>query len=359
MPAIRLTGLLLIATALIFAASLGDRAKAFAQATTAKPKITAPKIAAPVPVPPPSPAPAEATEPSKVKVGMYITQLYDFDMAKRSFSVTFWGWFIHADQKYKPLENVEIVNAKSSTVKFSAVLPKETKEGTVYWDQAKYSAIIGQDWDIQKFPFDTQKLIINLEDGVNDTTSTVFVADSANTNIDSSVKIPGWSIESLEIKSSDTVYNTTFGDPTLQGSSTYSKISAIITVKREGFRLLLSTFIGFFVAFALVSLTYFIDTEWMAGSRVGLCGGAIFASVGNMYVINNYLPPVSIFTLADAIEASTFVTIIFAILTVVMVKALKDIKKPELAERMNTVCAAISLISYPAFNMWAIYQATS
>ena len=311
----------------------------------------------PAALPPPPAAEAAATaptEPVKVKVGMFITQLYDFDMAKRSFSVNFWTWYLHPDKAYKPLDSIEVVNAKTATIRFPSVTPKDDvlwdgEKKQIFWDQGKYSATAFQDWDVTNFPFDRQILNIQMEDGQNDATQTVFVADAENSKIDGTVSVPGWTIESFKIKSRDSVYKTTYGDPTLQGSSTYSRITAAITVRRDGLRLLGSMFIGFFVAFALTCLTYFLDTDWMAGSRVGMCGGAIFASVGNKYVVDNYLPPVSTFTLADAIEASTFMVIIFSILVVVLVKAIKE-KRPKTAEWINHIGFMINCFGYLAFN---------
>jgi hypothetical protein len=92
----------------------------------------------------------------------------------------------------------------------------------------------------------------------------------------------------------------------------------------------------------------------MGGSRIGLCGGAIFASVGNKYVVDNSLPPASSFTLADAIEVSTFLTIIFAILVVVIIMALKGRNRAALADWVNHICAGINIVFYLGFNAVAI-----
>ncbi len=299
--------------------------------------------------------------PNKVKVGLFITQLYDLDMSRRSFSINFWAWFLHTDPTYKPLETVEIVNAKSTAIRFPSTTAKEDikwqgETQKILWDQGKYAVTALQDWDVRNFPFDRQILHLQMEDGQNDSSQTILLADAENSKIDSSVFVPGWTIESFKIKARDTVYSTTYGDPSLQGSSAYSRITAAITLRRDGLRLLGSMFIGFFVAFALTCLTYFLDTDWMAGSRVGMCGGAIFASVGNKYVVDNYLPPVSDFTLADAIEVSTFVAIIFSILVVVLVKAIKG-NQPILAEWINSAGFCINCFGYLAFNITLIARA--
>lgn len=315
------------------------------------------------PAPPVVTTPTPPAKPESVKVGLFLTQLYDLDMPRRSFNATFWAWFLHTNENYKPIDTVEIVNAKNSTIRFPSVTPEndvlwEGEKSKLFWTQGKYAATLSQDWDITKFPFDQQTLKIMFEDAQNDATQTVFVADSDNSKIDDAVKVPGWQIVSFDVKSGDAVYNTTYGDPTLQGNSTYSRITASILVKRDGIRLLGSMFIGFFVAFCLTFLTYFLDTEFMAGSRIGLCGGAIFASVGNKFVVDTSLPPASTFTLADAIEASTFCAIVFAILIVVLVRATQD-RTPRLARGINAAGAVISAGSYITYNsmmiLWAMH----
>ena len=308
-----------------------------------------------------TPADAAPAAPVKVKVGVFLTQLYDLDMAKRSFSANFWVWYLHPDKAYKPLDGVEVVNAKNSSIRFPSTTVKEEvmwegEKKQIFWDQGKYSVTAFQDWDITNFPFDRQILHLQMEDGQNDATQTIFVADAENSKIDDTVSVPGWSIESFKIKSRDSVYKTTYGDPTLQGSSTYSRVTAAITVKREGLRLLCSMFIGFFVAFLLTCLTYFLDTDFMAGARVGMCGGAIFASVGNKYVVDNMLPPVSTFTLADAIELSSFMVIILAILTVVVVRPIRE-SHPKTAWWINHTALALNFFGYLGFNGFMIGRA--
>ena len=334
------------------------------QPAPSKPPVVEPIPAKPAPAEPVAaePVPPTPVGPEKVKIGLYITQLYDFDMAKRSFNTTFWAWFLHTKEKYKPLENIEVVNAKNTTIRFSSTIVKEDvdwegKKQNVYWDQGKYTSTVTQEWDVAKFPFDKQVLNIAIEDGMNDISDTILEADVANSKIDDLVQVPGWEIQSFHIGSGTTVYNTTYGDPTLSGTSSYSRVVATVVLKRDGLRLLLSMFAGFFVAFALTCLTYFLDTEMLAGSRIGLSGGAIFASVGNKYVVDNYLPPASTFTLSDAIEISTFFAIVFSILVVVSIKAV-EVNHPKLVPWVNRIGALLNAGGYLIYNglliMWAV-----
>ncbi|MCW2249391.1 hypothetical protein M2352_005051 [Azospirillum fermentarium] len=297
---------------------------------------------------------APADGPAEVKVGMYITQLLDFDMSKRSYYATYWLWFLHSRDGYDPHATIEIANAKSDSVKFNSL---DTTKG-VRWSQEKHSSVIAEDWDVVHFPFDRQKLHILIEDGQSDTSQIRFVADTHNSRIDPSLTIPGWTIEGFDLTAGDVAYQTSYGDPTISADSVYSRVVATITVKREGVRLLCSLFVGFGVAFLLSMLTFFLDFESMAGSRVGLCAAAVFAAVGNKYALDNYIPPASTFTLADVIVSSTFVAILLAALAVVGMQVTRR-SYPVTARVINAVIGLATLAGFVAVNAWAIVRAAA
>jgi hypothetical protein len=301
-----------------------------------------------------APARSAAAQPAsgEALVGLYITQLYDLDMVKRAFSVTFWGWQVHSSPDYRPLETLEIFNAKSVTQKYAS----NEQKGERQWSQAKYSAVMMQDWDVTHYPFDRQKLNIVFEDGQFDADKIKLIADKADSKIDGGVSVPGWVIEGLDIRDEEIGYQTTYGDPDLHGSSVYSRVTATVTLKREGWRMLASLYVGFFVAFTLTFLTYFLDPRELVISRIGLCAGAIFAAVGNKYVIDNLLPPASGFTLSDMIELTTFVAIILSIVVVALMEAVKH-AKPTWPMRINYIAAALNFSAYVGLNGGTIMAA--
>jgi hypothetical protein len=311
-------------------------------------------LLAAVPATAQAPAQAPTQAPTTVKVGMFINQLYDFDMAKRSYNVTFWAWFLHNNEAYKPQDNIEIVNSKSAVVRYPSL---DTSKG-VRFEQAKYFATMMEDWNITGFPFDRQQLHILLEDAQSEVGQVRLVADTENSRIDKAVTVPGWTVESFDVRSEDVTYDTTYGDPTLQGSSTYSRVVGVVTLKRDGLRLLFSTFIGFGVAFLLVMLTFLLEYESMAGPRVGLCAAAVFASVGNKYIVDNLLPPASTFTLADVIEATAFLSIILAALTVVGIQILRP-RSARAAHLFNVAMGLLTLAGFFGANGYAIATAAA
>ncbi|BAI74700.1 hypothetical protein AZL_b00370 (plasmid) [Azospirillum sp. B510] len=347
----RLAGTLLAGLLILILAQTATPSWAAADAPPA-----APAPAAATPMAGEAAAPPAAAEkpagPTEVKVGMYVTQLLDFDMSKRSFYASFWMWYLQDNPDYDPHATVEVVNAKSDSVKFAAL---DTSKG-IRWQQEKHNTVLAEDWEIAHFPFDRQKLVIAIEDGQSDTGRIRFVADSKNSRIDPAATVPGWTIEGFELTAQDVTYNTSYGDPTLSEDSVYSRVVATITVKRQGVRLLCSLFVGFGVAFLLALLTFFLDFESMAGSRIGLCAAAVFAAVGNKYALDGYLPPASTFTLADVIVSTTFVAILLAALAVVLMQ-LTHKRCPRFARAANLLLGLAALAGYIGTNGYAIASA--
>lgn len=343
------------------------------------PVVATPKPTSPIEDPPPTatavPPPTQAIQPAtgppssadsgagptKVKGGMYITQLYDLDLPKKSFNIAFWAWFLHNNETYKLTDSVEIANSKSSSLRY----PFSTNNAGLQWEQGKYYATVAQDWDIKNYPFDKQKLQVYLEDGQNDINSLVFEADTKNSRIDQSVSLIGWTIESFELTPTPAVYATTYGDPNLDaqnpsagGQSIYSRLVATITIKRNGTSVLPSMFIGFFVAFILSSLSYFMIIDTLTTPRFSMNTGALFASIGNKIAADRLITESSSLTLIDTIEITTFIVILIALAMSITWRLTKD-KHPRFAKRSNIVVGIISFCSYIVYNSFQIIQAAT
>lgn len=298
--------------------------------------------------------------PSTVKVGLFITQLNDLDMVKRTFDVTFWGWFLTTDETYKPSETIEIVNAKSANIKFPSVqqkkdFPWDDGKADVFWNQAKYFATISSNWDLSHYPFDRQELKIPLEDAVNDQSMLKLTPDAKNSGIDQNIFIPGWTVKGFSIKNEKSEYATNYGDVTAEESSYYSRLVASITVERDGFHILFSSFAGFFLSFLLVTITYGMGTSKSGGSRVGVVAAAIFAAIGNKNSIDSSLPATPYFTVADAIQSASFIAIVIAMAMAVSIIWLEE-KRPNLLKALNVVVGIGSVAGYVWF-IWRMIEA--
>ncbi len=342
-----LIAIMIVDTGMSLAREMATTSTTHTPATIVAPVMAPPQDTSTQPQPP---MVAQATipassNPTKVKVGLYVTQLYDIDIPNKSFNITFWSWFLHDNQEYDPIKTVEIVNAKSSSVKYEAT----THNGATHWVQGKYSATVIQNWNIAKYPFDRQFLHVYIEDGNSDASAIEFVADTEDSKVDKMVTIPGWKMESFNVQVVKSAYDTTYGDPHLSGQSNYSRLVATLVMQRQGWRLFLTSYLGFIVAFLLVSITYFMTIDCLTTPRFSMNVGAIFSSVGNTISLNHMLTESVTFSLSDGIEASTFLCILLSIGTAAFWRTHKD-SQPLLAKQTNRIVGILSVLGYLVFN---------
>lgn len=277
--------------------------------------------------------------PEKVKLGLYITNLYDIDFAKNQYTVQFWTWFHHNNAGYSPNSTTEIMNAKT----FKRNTPNEEVVEGIRWDTANIKATINQQWKVEDFPFDIQTFKIVFED-VNLTAEDLqFVPDIEASKIDPAAIPDGWEVEDFRLESVVNSYATAFGDPsaTSDTKQNFSRMTVSIDLKRQGWRLFSTTFIGFFVATMLLLIVFVITSSHRAVAvipqqpRITLCVGALFSAVGSIYGLSAKLPYTTEFTLADSLQVSTFAGVAFATIGSVASDVLMKNGKEDLAATIN------------------------
>lgn len=300
---------------------------------------------------------AEAVEesaPMKVRVGFYVTSLHDLSLINQTYEIIFWTWFLADDKEYEPMKTTEIINAKSFAADpdFSG----SNEVGKVIWSYGQFHAKMKQDWDISNYPFDTQRLRVTLEDANLDSSYLAYEPDRKGSRIDENISLPGWNIIGLELEPHDKVYSTSFGDPESNDPVTYSRMSMLITLQRKGTRLLLDNLVGTYVAFILAFLAFYVPLSLMSG-KFSFLIAAIFAEVGNKYIIDSKLPITTEITLIDKIQWLTFACIALSSIMTIIIG--HHIDKPEEKKimRLNSILQYAMLTIYILLNMYWIARA--
>jgi len=287
-------------------------------------------------------------EPEKVKVGIYITNIYDIDFAKNAYTIQFWSWFHHKNSNYKPNNTTEIMNAKSVTKQAS----NEEIVNGINWDTAVVKAVINQDWKVANFPFDVQKFSIIIEDIDLPVQDLVFYGDTQASKVDPNALPPGWNLKKFEIVPSVNTYKTAFGDPSASSNvkQEYSRLSIDVYLERNGWRLFSTTFIGFFVATALLLVVFVITSipravaEIPQQPRITLIVGALFSAVGSVYGLSAKLPYTTEFTLADSLQITTFIGVALATIGSMASDVLRKNDRPILATRANQIMFGLFIL---------------
>ncbi|MGN6193327.1 MAG: hypothetical protein ACTHOB_00200 [Ginsengibacter sp.] len=293
--------------------------------------------------------------PDTVKVGIYITSIHDIDFKQKEYAVTFWLWLKYKNKDFDFMQNLEVPQAKSVTRSFATI---DTSNNQVYL-LMKMQCLMKDSWRIRNFPFDKQNLRLSIENSQFDSQSLVFVPDTVGKNYDPRFTLSGWTINNCIISVGVKKYETNFGDPTLTVPySFYSSFKTVINISRDASGLFWKMFLGMYIAFLIAYICFYIHSDGM-DSRFGLSVGALFAVIGNKYIIDSSLPETTSFTLVDMLHGLTLF-FIFAIIaanaySLKLVKEDKEIK----ARKFDMIAAQFFLLVYVLLNIYFIVRASS
>lgn len=290
--------------------------------------------------------------PDTVYTGVYITSIHDIDFKQNEYTVNLWLWLKYKNKDFDFIQNLEVPQAKTVTKSYSTL---DTSDGRVYI-LMKLQCVMKDSWKIDRFPFDHQKLHLSIENSQFDSRSLIFSADTLGKHFDPMFTIAGWNIDSFKVSSKTKIYETGFGDATLdKPRSEYSAFKVDLGLQREAIGLFWKMFLGMYVAFLIAYVCFFIHADSIE-SRFGLSVGALFAVIGNKYIIDSSLPESTTFTLVDTLHGITLF-FIFAVI-VSSIYALYLIKKSdkERANKFDRITSKVLLAGYLVLNIYYIMQ---
>lgn len=300
-----------------------------------------------------------------IHLGIYVTSIHDIEFKNSEYDINFWLWM---DYKFKHgktdssifsnitqlLNSLEIPQAKSTELKFVDTVSMPNHLLT------KIHCVLKDNWNIANFPFDHQKLRLSIENSIYDSNKIKIIVDTSNVYYDTSISalkynktISGWKIESFTSKNSFNKYYTKFGDPSSTNPATYSSAKFVAEIHRESWTIFWKMMICMYIAFFIAYVSFFIHTESIE-SRLGLSVGALFAVIGNKYIVESSLPESTTFTLVDSLHAITmfFVLLIIASNTLSL-KFVKNDKK-EFSKKLDKIFSYSILILYILINLFYV-----
>ena len=298
---------------------------------------------------------AQAETPDTVYTGIYITSIHDIDFKQKEFTVNLWLWLKYKNKDFDFVQNLEVPQAKTVIKSFSTI---DTTGNKVYMIM-KLQCVMKDSWKINSFPFDRQKLRLSIENSQYDSKSLIFAADTLGKHFDPRFTVNGWAIDSFAVSTKIKSYETAFGDASQPRPHTeYSQFRVKIGLMREAMGLFWKMFIGMYVAFLIAFACFFIHADSIE-SRFGLSVGALFAVIGNKYVIDSALPESSSFTLVDTLHGITLI-FIFSVIAF-SIYALNLLKKHEITRvnRFDRMAAIVLLTVYVTLNVYYIWDASN
>jgi hypothetical protein len=297
--------------------------------------------------------PQAAEVPDTVRTGIYINSIHDINFKDKEYTLSVWLWLKYKNKDFDFVKNLEVPQAKSVDKSFSTI---DSSNGKIYL-LMKLQCVMKDTWAIDNFPFDRQKLRFSIENSQFDSKSLVFVADTLGKHYDPRFALRGWRIDSLDITTGVKAYETTFGDESLEKPHTeYSNFKFKMVINRNAMGLFWKMFLGMYVAFLIAYMCFYIHTDSI-DSRFGLSVGALFAVIGNKYIIDSSLPESTSFTLVDTLHGITLLFILSIIVSTSYTLLLIKREKLDKAKKFDFISAQVLLACYLLLNAYFIYTA--
>ncbi len=201
----------------------------------------------------------------------------------------------------------------------------------------KFSAKLATDYDMRRFPFDIQTLIIEIESFAWSSHDLIFVVEDDIVGFSDEFSIPEWEIIAID-EHLDTKKEVRDRNP-------YSEFVAEITVERDP---------GFYLTKIMIPLIIIVAISWavfwMVGDgladRMSVSFTGVLAAVAYQFIISEALPRHVYNTFMDAIVLFSFVVMTLTIIENIVVNNLHLQEKGDTAARIDKMSRYMFPLAY-------------
>jgi len=258
---------------------------------------------------PAAPAPATAASgPVEARVWLWINDVFDISFPTKRLSIDGYisiAYPSSAPASIKPLQCLEIMGSRSFAKSQLELRDVNPKNPSIAKDSCRFTAVLKQDWDTRKYPFDRHLVSFSFEDYANVSDAQVY-AENPSVNFDPELNIHGWDVSSLGCSRS--VHQYIWDD-----EESYSRLNVSFVLARKSVWVIyVKTFLTMFIAIALSLMAFAIKPSDIS-ARFGLPVASIFAVVGNQNIVNQTMPPNSMFTFVDIMHILSYLFILFCV----------------------------------------------
>lgn len=287
----------------------------------------------------------ELPEPEKVIVGVHVNEIQEVDLRTHSYRLDFYIWFRWSNPAINPAESLEFMNSFEPENHVRNVIydePQKMPDGSLYTvlrERGKFSA----KFPLNNFPFDSQKLVILIEDSVSDEQALVYVPDEttrAPITINDTIYLPGFIIGTPTVKVEPFYYDTTFGDLNFEGGTKYSRAHFLVPLSRPQLSMAVKIFLPIALILACTALVYFVHPLYIEG-RLGVVITALLTLVALQLTSTSALPDVDYLLLTDKVYLLSYLFIIVTLWQIVRTSARVRQESYENVGRSNIIVLAV------------------
>jgi len=262
---------------------------------------------------------AESPGPAQVIVGAYINDIQELDFKANNYTVDLYVWFRWKDPKLDPSKTMEFMNRYASDGNIRDDLydePKPMPDGSLY-AIIRYQGHFSTKFRLDDYPFDTQSLMVVMEDTIAAADAQVYVPDEdGGVTINPNITLPGFTVGKPVMRVASRPYPTNFGDLAEPEATDYSRVSLAVPVTRPMVAMSIKTFVPIGLIVVCAALVFFVRPRYVEG-RIGLGITALLTLVALQLTSGSSLPDVDYLMLIDKLFLLAYLFIIASLARVV------------------------------------------
>jgi hypothetical protein len=283
--------------------------------------------------------------PRPVSVGLYIVQIPELALAENSSIVDFYLWFRWQGDDIDPSSTYEFMNLVAGWDLSSATvytdddgnpLPEDLGDGWRY-QLFHVQARFGHPFDTRAYPFDSQDVVIILEDTDAVVSDMVYVADDSTHVVHPTLEIPGWELGAVSAEVLESHYPTNFGDTRRAiGEDVYSRFRYEVRIHRPVIGYSATTLLPIAIVMLITMVMFLIESKYFEG-RLGLGITSLISAVALQLTASSDLPSTGYLVLLDHVYNLSYAVIFLGLLESVVSVRLYDKGEIERARRIDIV----------------------
>jgi hypothetical protein len=289
---------------------------------------------------------APRSQPTEVKVGLYMVDIYDLSIKEESFVADFYLWLTWKGN-LNP-ENFEFMNGELQAKDNPQTIKKDGLNYICWRCRGKFRSPL----DFRNYPKDQQILRLEIEDSFHDQDELIYTFEENSRLEPYPISIHGFRMsqpQRYEITTHE--YKTNYGNPfrAPDENTKYSRVGIIIPIEHTGTSLtFIKLFLPVFLSVLIALLTFLIEPIDL-DPRFGVGVAAIFGAVSSMLVANSSIPETSYFSLSDQIHLISLLFIFISIFVSCIVLKVYKAKGKKVAGKIDLFAGSVLLASYLVF----------
>ena len=299
-----------------------------------------------------------SAQPAQVVVGSFVNKIQDIDFRNNKFSIDFYLWFRWKAEgrltDFKPLESFEILNGRVESR--SSVVEKRI--GDTQYAAVRVNATIAENWNLARFPFDSHRVRVYIEDSTFTAVDMVFLPDTTNSALGDELNMAGWQATNLEATVDSKTYRTNYGDTSLptDAQSAYSRFVINFSLERRTYGAAIKLLNMVLLASAVAFLAFMVKPSDL-DARFGMGVGALFAAAASAIIAASDVPESGSMTIADHMHMVALGVIFATLLMSTLCLKLETSGREALSYRLDRICLVVFPMLFYSWAAWKVWDA--